>query len=96
MREQVQDLLSLVGILKNSIQVFENEEGSGRLLYPNFFQEVEFFGHFADEKLLENLEDLIKDHLEEVQKELDLIKSFRRNFYGQGGTKDSDGNPAVV
>lgn len=82
MKEHVRLMMELIGLPRNEVQVFEDTETSGTVMYPNYFTSVDYFGNYSDIDLLEIIEDMMIEHLKTVQKELQLLQTYKRTWYG--------------
>ena len=48
MRDQVNELLYDIGLERNDVQVFEDTDLTGQLMYPNFFSAKDFYDEHFD------------------------------------------------
>ena len=96
MRQHVQMLLELIGMPRNEVQVFEDTDFTGSFIYPNFFTSVDYSGSMSDSALLDEIEDMIQEHLETTKKELELVRIYKKTFYGEDNSDNTGGSTAVV
>jgi hypothetical protein len=81
MRDRINDLLELMGFPKNTIQVFDKEDGTFDLLYPNFFSsKTGCEKDYSDEELLDVMITLMIDHQSEVKSDFQKITRFRKSL----------------
>ena len=82
MKDQLYLLLDTIGIERKHVSIIEgwNDNDDLTIMYPNFMELLEIDKHLSDKKLSEKLEEIITEHLLEVQHDLSLIKRFRKNY----------------
>jgi hypothetical protein len=92
MRDQVNNLLDLIGLSPNEVQVVEDTNYSALLFYPNMVETGKVSGDYTDSELLDVVENLVEKHLTSVKMQLSMIRKFKKTWFGD----DKQGQRAKV
>jgi len=97
MRDQVNALLYDIGLERNDVQVFEDTDLTGQLMYPNFFSAKDYTDiGVSDEELVDTIINLMEQHLETIKEQLAMVRRFKTLYEEPTDTEEDSGSPAVV
>lgn len=81
MEKRVADLLEVIGLTRNTFQVFEDLESKDfTVFFPNFMTKTELKPYISEEDLIDALQNMMEEHAMDIAKCIKMIKRYKKSF----------------